>query len=188
MTVHSGTVEHFACADGVRCSVSIVAPRETVFARFRHDILAWWPRDETWSGAAIEDLYFEGRKGGLIWERGPQGFRLDMARVERWLRPERIHLRWHIGPGRVPEPDPERASEVEIRFIAEETGGTRVELEHRGFSRHGAGGDSYRSRMGSDRGWPRILKNFADHCGPRLEIVPAAANVTPLRALPEFVA
>ncbi|HTQ15641.1 MAG TPA: SRPBCC domain-containing protein [Rhizomicrobium sp.] len=188
MTADCGTAEDCASEDGVRCSVTVAAPRARAFAAFRHDILAWWPRDETWSGDVIEDLYFEGRKGGLIWERGPGGFRLDMARVERWLQPERIHLRWHVGPGRVPEPDPAKASEVEIRFLPEEGGGTRVELEHRGFARHGEGADAYRARMGSDLGWPRILRCFAGHFEPRRETAASDAKITPLRLLPEFVA
>ena len=188
MTAHSGMVENFACADGVRCAVTLAEPRERVFESFRHDILAWWPRDETWSGDTIEDLFFEGRKGGLLWERGPDGFRLDMARVLRWLAPERIVLRWHIGPGRIPEPNPAKASEVDIRFLDGEDGLTHVEIEHRFFSRHGAGAETYRARMGSDKGWPRILKSFADHHGPKLEAVPDLANVTPIRPLPEFVA
>jgi uncharacterized protein YndB with AHSA1/START domain len=188
MSLHSGIVENFACADGMRCFVTLAEPREKVFAAFRHDILSWWPRDLTWSGDTIEDIYFEGRKGGLLWERGPDGFRLDMARVLRWVAPERVILRWHVGPGRVPEPDPARASEVEIHFSVEESGGTRVELEHRLFSRHGAGAEAYRSQMGSQSGWPKILKSFADHCGPRIEAVPAPAAATPLRLVPDFVA
>jgi uncharacterized protein YndB with AHSA1/START domain len=187
MTVHAGSVENFASADGVLCVVTLPEPRERVFAAFRHDILKWWPRDETWSGAAIEDIYFEGRKGGLLWERGPDGFRLDMARVQRWVAPERIILRWHIGPGRVPEPDPAKASEVEIRFLVAEGGGTRFELEHRLFGRHGASAEAYRAHMGSEKGWPKILKSFAAHCGPKPDAVPPPDRIA-MEPIPEFVA
>ncbi len=186
MSIHMGTVENFGCADAVRCRAFLILPREAVFAAFRHDILTWWPRDATWSGDTIEDLFFEGRKGGMLWERGPDGFRIDMARVLRWVQPERIVLRWHIGPGQMPEPDPAKASEVEVYFYSDDDGGTRIEIEHRGFSRHGAGAEGYRARMGSEKGWPRILKCFADHCGRKAEPTVLGATITPLRALPEL--
>jgi uncharacterized protein YndB with AHSA1/START domain len=178
MSIHMGTVENFACADAVRARVFVAAPREAAFAAFRHDILRWWPRDETWSGEAIEDLFFEGRRGGMLWERGPGGFRMDMARVMRWVAPERIVLRWHIGPGQMPEPNPAKASEVEIQFHPDDDCGTRVELEHRLFSNHGAGAEGYRARMGSEKGWPRILKGFAEHCGPKASVNPVVTLVT----------
>ncbi|HEY1631972.1 MAG TPA: SRPBCC domain-containing protein [Rhizomicrobium sp.] len=188
MTVHAGSVENFASADGVLCIATLAASRDKVFAAFRHDILHWWPREETWSGATLEDIYLEGRKGGVLWERGPGGFRLDMARVMRWVAPERIILRWHIGPGRVPEPDPAKASDVEIRFLPAEAGGTRIEIEHRHFSRHGAGGDAYRAQMGSERGWPRILRCFVEHCEPTAVAAPAAVIFPVPGQVPEFVA
>ena len=92
-----------------------------------------------------------------------------------------IRLRWHTSPGHRPEPDPARASEVEIRFLANGNGGTRIDLEHRNFSNHGVGAEEYRARMASDTGWPFILRRFAEHCGvtdqtpakPALRSVPA---------------
>ncbi|HEY2067937.1 MAG TPA: SRPBCC family protein [Rhizomicrobium sp.] len=197
MTIHSGTVENFACADAVRCRVNVAIPRARAFESFRHDIFHWWPQDETWSGESIEDIFFEGRKGGVLWERGPEGYRIDMARVLRWMPPEWIVLRWHVGPNRTPEPNPARASEVEIRFFDDGTGGTRIELEHRHFSRHGDGAEKYRARMGGEKGWPRILKNYAEHCGPKLDgvklegvdmLAPALASVTTLRPAPALAA
>ena len=64
-------------------------------------------------------------------------------------------------PDRVPVPNPAKAGEVEVRFLAEGGSGTRVELEHRGFARHGDGGARYREAMGSAPGWPLILDRFA---------------------------
>jgi hypothetical protein len=61
----------------------------------------------------------------------------------------------------VPQPDPERASEVEVRFAGAGDGATRVALEHRHFERHGEGADGYRAPMDSPQGWPLLLERFA---------------------------
>jgi hypothetical protein len=164
MTIHAPESITFDADDAVHCEVVVPLARTRAFESFRHDIFAWWPRDMTWSGEALEHLFLEGRKGGMLWERGPDGLRLDCARVMRWLPPEKFMLRWHIGPGRVPQPDIARTSEVEIQFGAEDEGHTRVVVDHRGFANHGAGASEYHSLMGSAKGWSVILGCFAEHC------------------------
>jgi hypothetical protein len=165
MTVHTRAIERFARDDTARAHILVDLPPAAAYEKFRHDITRWWPREYTYSGECMEDLYLEGRKGGIFWERGPEGFRCDLARVLRWMPPDRMILRWHISPGHRPEPNPERASEVEIRFVSDGGTGTRIEVEHRAFSRHGTGGGEYCARMSSDTGWPLILNRFAEHCG-----------------------
>jgi hypothetical protein len=39
--------------------------------------------------------------------------------------------------------------------------GTRVELEHRAFERHGQGAEGDRAAMDSSQGWPLLLERFA---------------------------
>jgi uncharacterized protein YndB with AHSA1/START domain len=78
-----------------------------------------------------------------------------------WEPPGRLVLAWQIAPDRAPEPNPARASEVEVRFVPQGPPGTRVELEHRGLSRHGADGDAYREALGSPDGWPLMLDRYA---------------------------
>jgi uncharacterized protein YndB with AHSA1/START domain len=70
-------------------------------------------------------------------------------------------LAWQIAPDRVPEPNPAKASEVEVRFHPTGTSGARVELEHRAFARHGEPGDTYRQAMASPEGWPLLLDRYA---------------------------
>jgi uncharacterized protein YndB with AHSA1/START domain len=186
MTIHTCAIENFAADDAVLSRTIMPLSAAAAFEKFRHDITQWWPREFTWSGDALEALYFEGRKQGVLWERGPEGFRIDIARVMRWVPPERMVLRWHIGPNMMPEPAPARASEVEIRFIAEDANRTRIELEHRFFSNHGAGAEGYRAQMGGAKGWPMILKAFADHCAPRQ--MPVALLISNLQAAAPLLA
>jgi hypothetical protein len=168
MTVHAADIlapeTPFDPDDIVRCEVRVPVARVRAFELFRHDIYHWWPRDSTWAGDALEHLFLEGRRGGMLWEKGPDGLRLDCARVMRWLPPERFVLRWHIGPGRVPEPDAAKAGQVEVQFLEEGESRARVALDHRGFANCGERADEYRSLMGSPTGWPHILACFADHC------------------------
>ncbi len=164
MTIHAPAIITLDGNDAVHCDVVVPVSQSRAFEIFRHDIYRWWPRDMTWSGGTLENLFLEGRKGGMLWERGPEGLRLDWARVMRWLPPEKIVLRWHIGPGRVPQPELAKASEVEVHFAAEDEGHTRAGLEHRGFAGHGAGASEYHSLMCSPKGWPHVLRCFAEHC------------------------
>lgn len=74
-------------------------------------------------------------------------------------------MSWQISPERVPEPDPAKASEVEIHFVAEGPASTHVEFEHRGFGRHGEGAEGYLEAMGSECGWPYILDRYVAAIG-----------------------
>lgn len=75
-----------------------------------------------------------------------------------WEAPHRVVFTWQISPQRVPLPDPATASEVEVRFRTDDAG-TRVELEHRRFDRHGPGGREYRDQMSG--GWGDLLARYA---------------------------
>jgi hypothetical protein len=65
-----------------------------------------------------------------------------------------------VGPDRVPEPDPARASRVSVRFIAEQAAVTRVEFEHAGVSHHGEAGEEYRTALSSEAGRPCMLAKY----------------------------
>ena len=64
----------------------------------------------------------------------------------------------------MPQPDPAQSSIVEVRFTPEGDSGTRVELSHRHFSRHGDGAAAYEAAMDSPQGWPLLLERFAAAC------------------------
>lgn len=147
--------------DRILRSITVPVPPEHAFGMFTTGFAQWWPAEYTWSGEVLEWIGMEPRIGGACFERGPYGFRCDFGRVLLWQPSERLVFTWQIAPTRVPEPDPERASEVEVRFSPEPGGGTRVELEHRGFERHGDGGREYRAAMDAPGGWDLILQRYA---------------------------
>jgi uncharacterized protein YndB with AHSA1/START domain len=82
-----------------------------------------------------------------------------------WLAyepPARVVISWDINPQWQIESDPDKTSEVEVRFIAESAGRTRVELEHRHLDRHGEGWEAAREGVAGDQGWPLYLQRYAD--------------------------
>ena len=104
---------------------------------------------------------FEPRVGGHIYDRGEDGSECRWARVLAYEPPDRVVFSWDIGVQWQLEADPENASEVEVRFLAESPTRTRVELEHRHLDRHGPGWQALGEGVGSEAGWPLYLERFA---------------------------
>jgi uncharacterized protein YndB with AHSA1/START domain len=144
----------------IRRTLTVHVPIERAFAIFTERFEAWWPREYTWGGEVLESIGIECREGGLCYEAGPNGFSCHWGRVLVWDPPHRLVLSWQISPERAPQPNPAKASEIELRFIAEGPR-TLVEFEHRGFARHGKGGARYRAAMDSPQGWTYILQRYA---------------------------
>jgi len=111
----------------------------------------------------MADFVMEPKVGGRWYELGVDGKQCDTGRVTAYEPPERIVLAWQLDERWQYDPDPAHASEVEVRFIAEGPSQTRVELEHRGFERHGAGADGVRDGTDAPTGWTYVLDLFAKH-------------------------
>ena len=99
--------------------------------------------------------------GGHLYDRGIDGSECRWARVLAYEPPHRVVISWDIGPTWQIETDPDKTSEVEVRFIAEGPERTRVELEHRHLDRHGEGWQGVREGVDGDQGWPLYLQGFA---------------------------
>jgi hypothetical protein len=67
---------------------------------------------------------------------------------------------WQINGEWQFDPDPARASEIEVRFTAVGPDQTTVELEHRHLDRL-VGGESTQQMIGQGGGWSAILETFA---------------------------
>lgn len=148
--------------EAIRHTVVVQVPADEAFAVFTDEIDAWWPSAYTWAKDTLDTFAIEPGEGGRCFERGPHGFECDWGRVLAWEPPHRLVLSWQISAARVPEPNPAKASEIEVRFIAEGPKETQVELEHRSFSNHGEDAAEYRAAMGSEQGWPYILDCYAE--------------------------
>ena len=97
-----------------------------------------------------------------LYDRGVDGSECRWARVLVYEPPNRVVISWDISPYWQIETDPEKTSEVDVRFIAETPERTRVEVEHRNLDRHGDGWEQTRDAVDSDGGWPLYLQRFAE--------------------------
>ena len=102
-------------------------------------------------GVDIAETVFEPRVGGHIYDRGVDGSECHWARVLAYEPPDRVVFSWDISPHWQIETDPDKTSEVEVRFIAEAPERTRVELEHRNLDRHGDGWEGVRDGVAATR-------------------------------------
>jgi hypothetical protein len=98
-------------------------------------------------------------------------------------RPRRIVLAWQLSPKFEFDPDPARATEVEVPFEPHGGAGTSVTLVHRRFEVHGGAGAAMRDEVSANRGWPRLLSLYAEYAraysGPRRRTSPVGLLLGP---------
>jgi uncharacterized protein YndB with AHSA1/START domain len=145
----------------VTSSIVVEAPVERAFKVFTEDFDRVKPREHNMLPVPIEETVFEPRAGGRVYDRGVDGTEYQWARVLAYEPPDRVVFSWDISPSWQLETDLDRASEVEVRFIAETPERTRVQLEHRNLDRHLEGWESLRDGVGGEGGWPLYLQRYA---------------------------
>lgn len=155
------TLDHTPDAP-VRKSITVKATVEHAFHVFTTGFDSWWPRSHHIGNAPMKKAVIEGFVGGRCYNEQTDGTECPWGQILVWDPPQRFVLAWQITPQWQFEPDLVRCSEVEVRFTADAGGRTRVELEHRHFRRHGAGGDEMRTAVDSPNGWADLMKLYAE--------------------------
>jgi uncharacterized protein YndB with AHSA1/START domain len=145
----------------VRVHVVVEAPIEHAFRVFTEDFDKIKPREHNMLPVDIAETIFERRAGGRVFDRGVDGSECQWARVLAYEPPSRVVFSWDINPRWQLEDDVARTSEVEVVFISEGPGRTRVQLEHRHLDRHGPDWESLRDGVASEGGWPLYLDRYA---------------------------
>ena len=146
----------------VRSEIVVNAPIERAFEVFTTKFDRIKPREHNMLGVDIAESVFEPRVGGRVYDRGVDGSECQWARVLAFEPPDRIVFTWDISPYWQIEPDLDKASEVEVRFVAESPTRTRVELEHRNLDRHGEGWEGLAEGVRGGEGWQLYLQRFAE--------------------------
>jgi len=132
-------------------TITVDASVETAFDTFTRRMDSWWPtKTHSIFEGKVQEVVFDERTGGRVYERAADGEEADWADVLAWEPPARLVLRWRVNPERGP-------TEVEVRFTPE-NGGTRIDLEHRGWDEIGDAD----GRAGYDTGWDFVLGNYID--------------------------
>jgi len=145
----------------VRKSVVVNAPIAHAFKVFTERFDSWWPRTHHIGKVEPYTAILEPREGGRWFERGADGSECEWGRVLVYAPPKQVTVSWHLGPTYEYDPDPAKASRVEVNFHDEGNGKTRVELVHSGLERHGEGWEKLRDSVGSHGGWLGIMDNYA---------------------------
>jgi hypothetical protein len=136
----------------LRMSFDVECSAEHAFTVWTSGIATWWPADHTVTGRGDITVVMQSGVGGRIYERTPDGIEHDWGQVTVWNPPTRLAYLWHLRRDRLD------ATEVEIQFSAKDSGGTRIEIEHRGWERLGSAAGPWRDQ--NRAGWQSLLPHF----------------------------
>lgn len=140
-------------------TTTVGVPVEQAFRVFTNSFNTWWPFEYHIGRAEVAEIVLEPRVGGRWYERGIDGSECDWGRVLVWEPPHRLVLTWQITGQWQFDPDPEHASEIEVRFTPDGPELTTVDLEHRLLHRLDTGQAVHDTITGGG-GWTTILERF----------------------------
>lgn len=135
----------------IRKSITVARPPEVSFKVFCEAMSEWWPGG---FGGKDSKPHIEGKVGGRFYERKPDGTEYEIGRITAYHPPSIVAFTWRA-------PSWEVETQVVVRFIAED-GGTRVELEHRGWEQDAK---TREARKSYDGGWDFVLGHYQSHFG-----------------------
>ena len=139
-------------------SLAVDAPQERAFEVFALRFDSWWPRTHHTGDGDLVEAFIEPREGGRWWATTTAGEE-EWGRVLVWDPPNRLVLDWQLDADF--KYDAGFHTDVEVRFIADADGRTRVEFEHRDLERYGDRAAAHIAALGSDGGWNGILDTYA---------------------------
>ncbi|MGA7729931.1 MAG: SRPBCC domain-containing protein [Chloroflexia bacterium] len=147
--------------DAIKKSIVVRCDVDRAFRTWTEQIHAWWPRGHSRSGDPSTTVCLERRVGGRLYERTPNGTEYDWGRVIAWDPPRHFAYHWFLGSG------PEQPTRVDVHFVAQEMGGTRVDVSHRG--PEFIGETWARNSARYDAAWEVVLPAYAALCANILE-------------------
>jgi uncharacterized protein YndB with AHSA1/START domain len=142
----------------VRKSLHVMAPPDRAFRVFTAGMARWWRPEHHIAPTPFVDIILEPRVGGRWFEKDKDGAECEWGKVLAWEPPHRLILAWQLdGDWKY---DPDFVTELDMRFTPE-SGGTRVELEHRDLEKYGEKAAAVRASLDTIEGWNGALAQFA---------------------------
>jgi DNA-binding transcriptional ArsR family regulator/uncharacterized protein YndB with AHSA1/START domain len=139
----------------------VVDVRPTRAFAFFLDQESWWPiTTHHMAKPAGETAVLEPFVGGRWYERAHDGSETDWGRVLAFEPPHRILLSWQMSADWNYEPDPDRASQIEVTFLPEGRDWTRVVYEHRHLERYGEDAEQMRTILDRPKAAEAVLHAF----------------------------
>ncbi len=155
-------MKHKTKSTQVQVEIIVKASVEKSFKTFTERCHDWWPKEYKLGEAERTDIVVESHVDGRWYEKGSDGSECLWGKVLAWDPPNHLAFSWQIKPNFTPEPDPERASRVDIRFRENGPASTTITLVHSDFERHGEGWEAMRDSVAHKGGWQEILKQFSN--------------------------
>jgi hypothetical protein len=150
-------------ATSVARTVHVGTTVERAFAAFTERMGRWWPAEHHVGRVNFVDVVIEPWVGGHWYERGTDDSRCEWGRVLAWDPPVHLALSWHLDGNFTYDPDPERASRVDVTFVAIGAAATRVELVHSRLDRHGDNWPRLFDGIASPNGWSAVLARYVEN-------------------------
>ena len=145
--------------ESVRREVVVPVSADRAFTVFTADMTSWWPSDHHIGSAPIEEIVIEPHEGGRWFTRHTDGSETSTGHVVAWEPGERFVVTWQIGADWKYHVD--LVTTVEVRFVEETPGRTRVVLEHRDLDAYGQDAERMRDTFGQPGAWDATLTAFA---------------------------
>jgi hypothetical protein len=99
---------------------------EIAFRTWVEQINAWWPKEHSMSGNPDTTVSIEGKLGGRVYERTPDGVEYDWGKVAAWDPPHHFAFQWYLGSGS------DRPTIVEVYFSPIGEDSTQIDISHKG--------------------------------------------------------
>ena len=147
----------------IRREVVVAVPPARAFEIFTAEMTSWWPAEHHIGSAPIEEEIIEPRVGGRWYTRHQDGTETSTGRVTTWDPPGRLGLTWQIGADWAHHDD--LVTDVDVRFVDEGPGRTRVLLEHRGLEAYAAQAQAMREMFESPGAWTAVVAAYAERAG-----------------------
>jgi uncharacterized protein YndB with AHSA1/START domain len=145
--------------EAIRREIVVNVGPQRAFEVFTADMTSWWPAKHHIGSAPIEEIVIEPRVGGRWYTRHQDGTETSTGYVTAWEPPERLVVTWQIGADWKYHENV--VTSVEVRFVPEAAGRTRVRLEHRDLEAFGADTATMRATFEEPGAWTSTLEAYA---------------------------